>query len=213
MKLSIIILLPLIFLGCNNAVEKTKELNKKNIKTISKDSHEERILKLNNQKEINLEKLKKDNSIQIAKIEAQKEQKLKEIELKIEEKKQQTSLVKAKLEANKSVEIANIQNASKVKIKQEENSLYQVAIIIISIVIAIFAILKYLSNQAKRKHEINLKEKEQQHQAYMQELKLKHENINKMLDILKDEKSDKELKKSITKLLEKGKGNFIEYKH
>ncbi len=233
MKKYIFLLIPIIFIACNqDEIEKTKELNRNNIvlkkeiqnfKKSNIDTKDERILKLNNKKDLDLEKLKKDNTLELAKvknenatklakIEAQKEQKLKEIALKMTQEKLKTELQKTKLESNKSIVVAKIENSAKVKLKKEDSSFYKIAVVILAISLIIWAILRYLSILAKKRLEAEIKEKEQAHEAYIQELKLKHENINKMLDIISDEKSDKEIKKAITKILERGKGNLIEYK-
>ncbi len=218
MQKMIFIILPIIFIGCNKeSVEETKRLNSNNPyikvkKDEQKVTQQEKILKLNNSHDIKLEELKAKEAKELAKLNAQKEQKLKEMELKSKEKLANLDLQKAKVDSNKSITIAQIEAKKELKIKEEESSFKKVAIVIIGLILIFLAILKYLSSLAKRRQEVELKEKELQHEAYMQDIKAKHEHISKMLDIISDEKSDKEIKKSMTKLLERGKSNLIEHK-
>jgi len=218
MQKVIFIVLPLIFIGCNkDSIEETKRLNSNNpyikVKTdTQKVTQQEKMLKLKNTHDMKLEELKSKEAQNIAKLNAQKEQKLKEMELKSKEELAKVELQKAKLESNKSITIANIEAKKEIKVKEEESSFKKIAIVIIGLIILLLAILKYLHSLSKRRHEANLKEKELQHEAYMQDIKSKHEHISKMLDIISDEKSDKEIKKSMTKLLERGKSNILEHK-
>jgi len=218
MQKMIFIILPIIFIGCNKeSIEETKRLNSNNPyikvkKDEQKVTQQEKILKLNNSHDIKLEELKAKEAKELAKLNAQKEQKIKEMELKSKEKLANLDLQKAKVDSNKSITIAQIEAKKELKIKEEESSFKKVAIVIIGLILIFLAILKYLSSLAKRRQEVELKEKELQHEAYMQDIKAKHEHISKMLDIISDEKSDKEIKKSMTKLLERGKSNLIEHK-
>jgi hypothetical protein len=218
MQKVIFIILPIIFIGCNkDSVEETKRLNSNNPyikvkKDKQKTTQQERILKLNNTHNMKLEELKSKEAQNLAKLESQKEQKLKEMELKSKEELAKVELQKTKLESNKSITIANIEAKKEIKVKEEESSFKKIAIVIVGLILMFFAILKYLHSLSKRRHEVELKEKELQHEAYMQDIKSKHEHISKMLDIISDEKSDKEIKKSMTKLLERGKSNILEHK-
>jgi len=214
----IYLILPIIIIGCDkNSIEETKRLNSNNpyikIKdNTTKKSQKERILELNNNHNVKLEELKIQNAQTLAKIESQKEQKIKELELKTKQEVAKTELKKAQIESNKSITVANINSVKEINIKKEESSFKKIAIVIIGLILIFLAILKYLSVLSKRRQEVELKEKEQSHEAYMHDIKAKHDHISKMLDIISDEKSDKEIKKSLTKLLERGKSNIIEHK-
>ena len=196
-----------MLVGCGkNSVEETKKLNSNNPllkvkKSALNVSQKERLLELNNTHILKIEELKVKKELNLANIVAQKEQKLKELELQ-----------KAQVESNKIITVAKINSSKELKLKEQDSSLYKVVSIIVALILIIFAILKYLSTLSKRRQELELKERELQHQAYIEDIKSKHQHISKMLDIISDEKSDKEIKKSMTKLLERGKGNILEHK-
>jgi hypothetical protein len=207
-----------MLVGCGkNSVEETKKLNSNNPllkvkKSALKVSQKERLLELNNTHILKIEELKVKKELNLASIVAQKEQKLKELELQKETQIAKSMLQKAQVESNKTITVAKINSSKEVKLKEQDSSLYKVASIIVALILIFFAILKYLSTLSKRRQELELKERELQHQAYMEDIKSKHQHISKMLDIISDEKSDKEIKKSMTKLLERGKGNILEHK-
>jgi hypothetical protein len=219
-----------IFAGCNNSdIEKTKELNrnllKKQPQTMQKEklSKTENILKMNysnkvelqklkNQNIENLESIKAKNLEKIETIKAQKEQKLKELEVKKAATEALSKEKQLKIEANKSITLAQIASQKEISKAKEQSSFYKLTAIAIAIIALSWLLFYFLNKQSKRSHEAKLKEQELNFQAYMQESKLKHENLGKMLDIIKDENSDKEIKKEMTKLLSHNKKNLLEHK-
>jgi len=222
MKKLYLILIPLIFGACDNQdIKKTKILNDAPLvtakvakKEIKKDmpTKEERLKKLSYKKEIELTKIKLKNQENIAALKAKKEEKLKELEL---QKAKEIELQKTKqkaIEANNSLELAKIKSKTVIEVKEKETALYKLIAIVVLIIAFIWLVIKYLQGVAKRKHEAYLKEQELQFQAHIQESKLKHENISKMLDIIKDEKSDPAIKKEMAKLLTHNKNILINNK-
>lgn len=216
---NLIVLFTAVFvLGCNEtSVEKTKDLNLNNpkisvLKTKQVDSKDEIVLKLNNKSKLELERLKEGRVTKLATIDATKEQKLKELEIKSKKELANIELKKSIVDSNKTISVESIKSETELKIKEKESSFYKVAVIILALILIIWLIFKYLSLVAKRKHEEKLREKELQQEAYLEELKLKHQNISKMLDIIGDKNSDKDVKKAIAKLLDKGRGNILENK-
>ncbi len=229
MRIFIYIIIALSFASCGeDTVNKARELNKNNpnikYKTdVTKESNlkkkikiekpvitqKERINSENNKYKLDLEKLKANNAESLAKIEAQKSKKLKEIELNKKIIEEKTALKKSEIESNKSIKIAKIKSQEAIEIKKEESLFYKIALIILFFILIFWIIFKYISLQSKKRQELVLKEKELNHQAYMEDLKSKHKHIDKMLDIISDEKSDKEIKKSMAKMLERGKNNLL----
>ena len=230
MRKIILALIPFIFIGCNQeGVEKTKLLNsnnpylkvkpqtlnskfEQNSNTKANDISKEKEIELTNAHTIKLEELKVKKEEALAKISAQKEQKLKEIEAKTKQELSKNRLKEAQIEQNRTITIAQIEAKNQLKVKKEESNLYKILGVLFALVIIFGIIFKFLNSLAKRRHEVLLKEKELEHQAYLQDMKAKHEHISKMLEIISDENSDKEIKKSLTKLLEGGKNNLIDYK-
>ncbi len=211
-----LLLFIILFSGCgNDAVAKTKELNKniaqKNVTTIQ-ESPKERILKIDYKNKIALQELANRSKEQLAIINAKNQQKLKTLEI---ERAKSIATQKTKqeaIEANKSVLLAQISQKTLIVKKEKELSLYKILAFLLLFSLIIWLILRYINQQAKRKHEVYLKEQAYNFEAYKQESEMKHKNINKMLDIISDEKSDPAIKKEITKILSHNKSSLIEHK-
>ncbi|HHD74589.1 MAG TPA: hypothetical protein ENL00_02015 [Nitratifractor sp.] len=219
MKALHILLTLLILTACSDdSVSKTQELNKNNpylpkLKEQKQlESPKERILKIEYKNRITLEEAKNRSKAQLAAINAKKEERVKELEL---QKVQQLAAEKTKqdaIEANKSFKIAKITQESALASKEKEISLYKVLAFLAMILLILWLILRYINQLSKRRHEAQLKEQEYNFEAYKQESQMKHENINKMLDIISSENSDPSVKKEITKILSHNKSNIIEHK-
>jgi len=195
------------------SIELLKLQDKKQKELIElKINKEKELAKLNAQKEKEVAKLKAQKELEIAKINAQKEQKLKEMELLKIKKEQELQKTQKELEANTSITLAKINANTVVEVQKEKSFLYKIALIVVAILFFIWLLFYYINKFSKRRQERYLKEQELNHKAYMEETKYKHQNISKMLDIIKDEKSDKEIKKELAKLLTHNKKNILEHK-
>ena len=242
MKELSLILISILFIGCNNdAVKQTQELNKnlapkKEQKAMQKPSKSqaEKIIALDYNKKIELEKTKVQSKKELTAIENQNKQKIKELESQTQEKlaqikankeqkikeletnakikqkeleaktaitKEQQKTEQLKAQSSAKVEIAKADSKSKELAVKEHSSTIKTISFIIFFIVAIWLLIRYLDKASKRRHEAQLKEKELQQQAYMEETKLKHESLNKMLDIISDPKHDAEVKKDVSKLL------------
>ncbi len=182
------------------AIEKLKIQNKQNLATLTAKHQEE------------LATLTAKHQEELAKIAAQKETKLKELELKKTQELTKAKLKTTQIEANKSIAIAALKKDALIAKTKEESSFKKSAIIIAAVLFVIFLFFYYFNKFSKRAHETRLKEQELQQQAYMEEMRLKQQNVAKMLEIISDEKSDKEIKKEMTKLLSYNKENLLEQK-
>jgi len=218
---NIILATSIIFIiGCNqDSIEKTKELNANN-KNISvklqpkrdKIAQKEIIKKIDNQHEKELIQINDKKEKDLAIIESKKAETLKKLELDSKKELANIELKKSQVDSNKTITIANIESNTKLELANKQNNFYKVVVILLVLVLLIWLILRYLSNLSKQKLEKELKLKELEHQAYLEDVRLKQENIAKMLDIISSKDSDKDVKKAISKLLERGKGNILENK-
>jgi len=203
----------LLFTGCNkSSIEETKRLNQNSQKDINTQDNKTKALEIEYQNRINLENIKNQNTkdltklqlqkdIELAKIQADKEQRVKEIDSQIA-KTTAISLNRQKeIEANASIRVATIESNTQIVTSQNRISLYKNIAIVSSIIFIIWLIFYYINKASKRRHEARLKEQELNHKAYIEETKLKHQNIEKMLEIIGDKDSDKEIKKDMSKLL------------
>ncbi len=226
MKRVILIFVIFIITACNqDSIEKTKELNinnsnlniKKHITQVNqkeynpikpnsiKEESQKRVLQNNNQNKLELEKLKEQNKKDLIILKNQNEQKLKELDLTNKKELANIELQKKISDNNRSITISQIENSTKAQVLEKQNETLKIVIILIAIVIIIWLILRYLNQLSKNKLEEATKEKELNNQIYLEELKIKHQSLNKMLDIINDENCDKDIKKSLTKVLENGK--------
>jgi len=240
-KINIIfsLLVALYFSGCNSdsAVKQTQELNKNlmqkngvktevvNTQKLKNSNLENKKnttqIKAKNQQE--LKKLEIQKETQLAKIDAQKDLKIKELETKsqitqkeletkakLEISKEKTTQIKAKTQAQIEIEKTR-QKAQEIAIKEHSNTIKNISIIIFLIVV-IWLIIRYIDRASKRKHEAELRKKELEKEAYIEEQKLKQKNIDKMLDIIKDSNHDPEVKKEVAKLLTFNSNRYIKDK-
>ena len=257
MKELSLILISILFIGCNNdAVKQTQELNKnllpkKEYKTVQKASQQpskseaEKIIALDYNKKIELEKTKVQSQKELTTIQSQNKQKIKELEVqsqeklaqikankeqKIKELETKAKIKEKELEAKKLIskeeektKQIKAQNSAKIEIAKEKENTKAIALkehsstlktlsFILFFILAIWLLIRYLDKSSKRRHEAELKEKELQQQAYMEETKLKHESLNKMLDIISDPKHDPEVKKDVSKILSNSSKFLLENK-
>ena len=224
------IILSTLFLmsGCDNeTIVKTKEINSNNpyldlakkrkrennsTAKLSTESQKERLLKIDYQNTIALEELQKKSQKELATINAQKEEKLKELEVQKATTLQAEATKQKAIEANKSIKLAEISQKTALVEKEKKFLLYKIVVFLLLFLLLVWLILRYINQHAKRKHEAYLKEQEYNFEAFKHESEMKHQNINKMLEIISDEKSDPNIKKEITKILSHNKGSLIEHK-
>ena len=225
----------------DSAVKQTQELNKnlmqkdgiktevskskKDIKTLKNNNLEnkEKIIQTKAKNQQELKKLEIQKETQLAKIDAQKDLKIKELETKsqitqkeletkakVESTKEQTAQIKAKTQAQIEIEKTR-QKAQEIAIKEHSNTIRNISIIVF-LIIVIWIIARYIDRASKRRHEAELKRKELEKEAYIEEQKLKQKNIDKMLDIIKDSNHDPEVKKEVAKLLTFDTNRYIKDK-
>jgi len=226
MKQLLLIVLLSLLSGCDSdSITKTKELNRNNRHLLMKsqtllpnktqlslENQKERLLKIDYKNKIELEELQKKSQKELAVINARKEEKLKQLDIEKTKTLQAEQTKQKAIEANKTITLAELSQKSQLLQKEKELSLYKIVAFLLLFVLIIWLILRYINQQAKRKHEAYLKEQSYNFEAYKHESEMKHQNIHKMLEIISDEKSDPAIKKEITKILSHNKSNLIEHK-
>ncbi len=88
-----------------------------------------------------------------------------------------------------------------VLLEKERAGLYQQYLIAAIIIFLILMLLIYLIHRRNQSLKLKLHEDELRHKEYMQASKQHHERVNKTLEILANESTDKNLKKELVKLL------------
>lgn len=172
-------------------------------------------------KEVNetleLQKLVGANQIALAKIEAEKLQQLKTLELEQSKLQAQEAakLQESKLAYEKELQSMKLSQEKELTLAQEErllssqesqNRLYQTVLIVGTVLILLVLLLLLWMHKKNKAHEAKMHEESLRHEAFMQASQQHHEKITKMLEIVVDEKTDKNVKKELVKLLKEQGG-------
>lgn len=167
-------------------------------------------------KEVNetleLQKLVGANQVNLAKIEAEKLQQLKILELeRTKLQAQETAkLQESKLAYEKELqgmklaqekELVLLQEKRLLSNQGEQNRLYQIVIIVTTLLVLLILLLLLWIHKKNKAHEAKMQKESLRHEEYMQASQQHHEKITKMLEIVVDEKTDKNVKKELVKLL------------
>lgn len=186
----------------------------------AKKKQEAEVLQLKS-KEVNetleLQKLVGANQVALAKIEAEKLQHLKRLEL--EQSKLQADeaakLQESKLAYEKELQSMKLAQEKELTLAQEkrllanqdsQNSLYQTILIVGTVLILLVLLLLLWIHKKNKAHEAKMHGESLRHEAFMQASQQHHEKITKMLEIVVDEKTDKNVKKELVKLLKEQGG-------
>ncbi|MFT7878785.1 MAG: hypothetical protein ABXS91_00175 [Sulfurimonas sp.] len=173
-------------------------------------------------KEVNetleLQKLIGANQVALAKIEAEKLQQLKAMELEeTKVKAEESSKLKEKqiaydkeLESMKLAqekELVMVQEKRRMANQDNQNRLYQTLLIVGTLIVLLVLLIWLWVHRKNKAQEAKIHEETMRHEEFMQASQQHHEKITKMLDIVVDEKTDKNVKKELVKLLkEQGEG-------
>jgi len=188
----------------NIELEKKQQIELAKIKAskdiaIAKLQYEKNIS--NNQKNVDLSKQIHSKEVEIAKLKTQEA---------ISQNKEKVEI--AKLSKEKEIELAKLENQK--ELTNKDIAFKKIILFIITGIVLFIILIVYLINKRKRDNELKIHKSEIKHKEYMEATKQHNENMRKMLEIIIDDKTDKELKKDMVKLLkEEGKkGRMIEHK-
>jgi hypothetical protein len=167
-------------------------------------------------KEVNetleLQKLIGANQVTLAKIEAEKVQQLKTLELEQSKVKAQetAALQESKLAYEKELQSMKLAQEKALTMAQEkrlllnqgnQNRFYQTLLIVGTLLLLLVLLLLLWIHRKNKAQEAKMHEDTLRHEEFMQASQQHHEKITKMLDIVVDEKTDKNVKKELVKLL------------
>ena len=172
-------------------------------------------------KEVNetleLQKLIGANQVTLAKIEAEKVQQLKSLELEQSKVKAQeaAALQESKLAYEKELQSMKLEQEKALTMAQEkrllsnqdnQNRFYQTVLIVGTLLVLLVLLLLLWIHRKNKAQEAKMHEETLRHEEFMQASQQHHEKITKMLDIVVDEKTDKNVKKELVKLLKEQGG-------
>ncbi|UPT77099.1 hypothetical protein MN086_08555 [Sulfurovum sp. XGS-02] len=200
-----------MFYGCEQSdVSKARLMEDPTKKQEADLSDQKRVKEVN--ETLEFQKLVGANQITLAKIEAEKLQKIKILELeqtklqaqersKLEESKlaYEKELQGMKLAQEK--ELALLQEKRLLSNQDEQNRLSQIILIVSTLVVLLILLLLLWIHKKNKAHEEKMQKESLRHEEFMQASQQHHEKITKMLEIVVDEKTDKNVKKELVKLL------------
>lgn len=168
-------------------------------KITAKSKEQKKLSRL--QDKLKLEELKNKHQERLASIEAQKATKVKELEVQ-----------KSQIESNSKIVLSSQEQQSKIILQEKKAAFESVAFkdrnitrrlyLAVGAGLLLMLILLYIVIHSKnQKLKAKIHESELKHKEYMQESKQHHERINKTLEIIANEKTDKTLKKDLVRLL------------
>ncbi len=137
----------------------------------------------------------------LSSIAAQKETTLKQLELEKSKSADQTRQAIIASENQRKIAIEKERQRSEIILEKEHSALYQQYLIAGVILFILLIGLIYLIHRRNQHLKLKLHEDELRHKEYMLSSRQHHERINKTLEILADQSTDKALKKELVKLL------------
>ena len=191
----------LIFLallsGCQSNAKNTKNPYILNMPSKT-ESHK---IVSKSQEKIELSTIEAKHQERLAQIKADKEKQLKKLELEKSKIENQTKQAISQSKDRSNLEIEKSKQQTAIAIQKNNKDLYQN--IIIALIVLSFALMLmiYLLKTKAKKLEQKMHEDELRHKEYMMLATQYNERINKTLDLLASDKTDKALKKDLIKLL------------
>lgn len=152
------------------------------------------------------------NQIALAKIESEKLQQLKTLELEQTKLQAQEAakLQESKLAYEKEMQGMKLAQEKELTLLQEQrllssqgdqNRMNQIVIIVSALLVLLILLLWLWIHKKNKAHEAKMHEASLRHEEFMQASQQHHEKVTKMLEIVVDEKTDKNIKKELVKLL------------
>jgi len=137
----------------------------------------------------------------LASIAAQKETRLQQLALEKRKSEDQTRERINASENQRRITIEKERQQAAIMLEKERSTLYQQYLIATVIVFILLTLLGYFIYQRHQALKLKLHEDELRHKELMLASQQHHERINKTLEILASEKTDKQLKKELVRLL------------
>jgi len=166
-----------------------------------------RLAEIEARKAERLKKLEAQRAMTVARIESEKAGKLKQLEV---EQSRSTNTARAQIaQARAAAEIVREQERQKTALARQKESIafYQQMLIAGVIVLLLLMLLVYLLYRHRQSLKAKLHDDQLRHQAHLEVSRQHHEKVTKLLEIIADEGTDKNLRKELTRLLkEQGEG-------
>ncbi|MFT7823612.1 MAG: hypothetical protein ABXS92_02505 [Sulfurimonas sp.] len=206
----------MVFIGCEQGNVSKARLMDDTAKKDKTDILEQK--KIERNETLELQKVIGANQVALAKIEADKLRTLKTMELeqskvkaqetvKLEEKKIAYEKEAQAMKLAQEKELALVQEKRLLANQDNQNSLYKTVLVVSALLVLLILLLLLWVQRKNRAQKANMHEETLRHEEFMQASQQHHEKITKMLDIVVDEKTDKNVKKELVKLLkEQGEG-------
>jgi len=202
------IILPIIILalvGCNSSGTKTEKPYLMNSKPVlAQDTKTKEPSEA--ETKITLTNIEAKHKEALASIYAEKEKSIKKLEVEKMKIESSTKESISKTESQSQIIIQESKHKYEAITAKENAALYQQYLIAAVLVMFAIMLLVFLIHRRNQALKTKIHEDELKHKAYMQESQQQHERINKTLEILADESTDKNLKKELVRLLKEQNG-------
>jgi len=211
MKLSFLILLTAaaVLTGCNQGKEHSVKMINDTYHTIpsgytaskapAQKTREEREDQF--KKEMELAKLKSEESLEIAKIEAEAKAKVKRIETEAEKAKV-LAAKEVHLSAQKTEKEIAVTRAEKLSQNKEKDlRFYMLLAAVFAALVLIALLIWYLVHRKNKAAEIKMHEEKLRHEAMMEASRQHHEKIGRVLEIIADEHTDVQVRHKLITVL------------
>lgn len=159
------------------------------------------------EKEVALAKLKSQESLQLATIEAKSKEEVKRIE---------SEGLRAKALAEKEVylqaqqiqkEIAASKEQTVVLTQEKDLSFYKIVIAVVTVLVLVLLLIYFLIHRKNKLIEVKLHEEKLRHEASMQANAHHHEKIGRMLEIIADENLNEHVRHTLIDILKGQESN------
>ena len=167
-----------------------------------------RLAEIEARKAERLKKLEAQRAMTVARIESEKAGKLKRLEV---EQTKNTNAAQAQMaQAKASADIVREKERQKTALVRQKETIafYRQLLIAGVIILFLLMLLIYLLYRHRQSLKAKLHDDQLRHQAYLEANRHHHEKVTKLLEIIADEGTDKNLRKELTKLLKEQGGEM-----
>jgi len=167
-----------------------------------------RLAEIEARKAERLQKLETERVTTVAKIDATKAQSLKALELEQTKSTNAARTHAATEKAKTDMALEQTRQQAALQRQHEEVAFYRQLLIAGVIILFLLMLLIYLLYRHRQSLKAKLHDDQLRHQAYLETNRHHHEKVTKLLEIIADEGTDKNLRKELTKLLKEQGGEM-----
>jgi len=167
-----------------------------------------RLAEIEARKAEHLKELDAQRAATVAKIEADKAGQIKRLEVEEAKSAHAARAHAATEKAKTDIALEHTRQQTALQRQHEEVAFYRQLLIAGVVILFLLMLLIYLLYRHRQSLKVKLHDDQLRHQAYLEINRQHHEKVTKVLEIIADEGTDKNLRKELTKLLKDQKGDM-----